>query len=113
MSRRVQGLKPWIWQRISALYLGVFLLYLIIALLQVDTLSYQSWVQWVSDPLNGSFLLIGFFMTAIHAWIGLKDVIMDYVHPLGLRILVMMLSALGLLVCLVWASRSLVMVVIK
>lgn len=113
MSRQVQGLKSWIWQRISALYLGVFLIYLIIALLQIDTLTYSSWLHWVSAPFNSTFLLIGFFMLAIHAWIGLKDVIMDYIHPLMLRILVMMLSALGLLICLVWASRSLVMVIIK
>jgi len=113
MSRRVQGLLPWIWQRISALYLGVFLIYLVISILKIDTITYLSWLQWASSPLNSSFLLIGFFMTAIHAWIGLKDVIMDYVHPLMLRILVMMLSALGLLVCLVWVSRSLVMVMIK
>ena len=109
MSRRVDGLDSWMWQRISALYLGAFLIYFIGSLLMIGRITYPVWQQWFMHPVNSTLLFIGFIMLFLHAWVGLKDIIMDYVHPAGIRAIVLMLSGLGLLFCLVWVSRVLIM----
>lgn len=113
MSRRVQGLDSWLWQRISALYLGLFLIYFITGLLLMEQFSYPAWQGWILNPVNSTFLFIGFLMLFLHSWVGLKDVIMDYIHPVAIRALVLMLSGLGLLFCLVWVSRILFMAIMQ
>ncbi|HEC30126.1 MAG TPA: succinate dehydrogenase, hydrophobic membrane anchor protein [Gammaproteobacteria bacterium] len=113
MSRRVQGLDSWLWQRISALYLGLFLIYFITGLLLMGQFTYSAWQGWILHPINSTFLFIGFLMLFLHSWVGLKDVIMDYIHPVAIRALVLMLSGLGLLFCLVWVSRILFMAIMR
>lgn len=112
MSRRAQGLRPWIWQRISALYLALFLLYFLISMVTLDRFDYPSWSVWVGHPVHGISLFIAFLMLIVHAWVGMKDVIMDYVHTLFLRAIVLMAVGLSLLACLIWLSRILIRVTV-
>jgi len=108
--KRIDGLGAWVWQRLSALYLAVFVIYLIGNFLNLDRFDHATWVAWVSHPVNNILMIIGFCMLVVHAWIGIKDVIMDYIHPVVVRAVVMMLFALILLLCLVWALRVVLMV---
>ena len=111
--RQVSGLGSWIWQRISALYLALFLIYFISSFLLLDQFNYSRWLEWNIQPVNGILLFIGFVMLILHAWIGIKDVIMDYVHPVIARAVVMMMFALMLIICLVWVSQILLMAMLK
>jgi succinate dehydrogenase / fumarate reductase membrane anchor subunit len=113
LSRRAQGLRTWVWQRISALYLGLFLIYFVSSILMIDQFDYQGWSQWITGPFNSVIIFIGFLMLMVHAWVGIKDVIMDYIHPIVTRSLVLMLAGLGLLACLVWLSRILLLAIMK
>lgn len=111
MSRRAQGLMPWVWQRISALYLALFLLYFLVSILMLDQSDYPAWSAWISSPVASISLFIAFLMLIVHAWIGMKDVIMDYIHVIYLRAVVLMLVGLSLLACLIWLSRIMIRVV--
>jgi succinate dehydrogenase / fumarate reductase membrane anchor subunit len=113
MSRQVQGLRPWVWQRVSALYLALFLLYIVISLIMLGQFDYQQWFAWVVNPLNSIFIYIGFLMLFTHAWVGIKDVIMDYIHPIVIRSVTLMLVGMGLLACLLWLSRVLLIAMLK
>lgn len=113
MSRQVQGLRPWIWQRISALYLALFLLYFVSSIILLGYFDYDSWIIWVTHPFNSILIYIGFLMLFVHAWVGIKDVVMDYIHPLVMRSLALMLIGVSLLACLVWLSRILLMAQLK
>lgn len=107
MSQKVDGLGSWIWQRISALYLGFFLIYFVISLLLVGQFDFEQWRAWVAAPFNSVILVLGFVMLILHAWIGLRDVILDYVHPFAVRATVLVLAGFALLGCLVWALQIL------
>lgn len=111
--RQISGLGSWIWQRISALYLALFLMYLISSFILLDRINYNRWLEWNTHPVNSILLFIGFIMIMLHAWLGIKDVIMDYVHPVVARAVVLMFFALILIVCLVWASQTLMMAMLK
>ncbi len=108
MSRRVQGLRLWMWQRVSALYLALFLLYIVISILMLEQFDYPQWHAWISGPVNSIIIYIGFLMLFAHAWVGIRDVIMDYIHSIVLRSLTLMLAGLGFMVCLLWLSRVLI-----
>lgn len=107
MSRRIDGLRAWIWQRISAIYLLGFILYLFFYMLVSMPFSYQSWHDWVADPVASIAIALFFMMLLVHAWVGIRDVIMDYIHPLFMRALISGVIGLALISCGIWLARIL------
>jgi succinate dehydrogenase / fumarate reductase membrane anchor subunit len=107
MSRRAAGLKAWIIQRITAVYLTVFSLYLVLHLLFAAPPDYAAWREWVARPLvSVGFLL---FVPALlaHAWVGIRDVLIDYVKPIRARVLLLAVFAFGLVGSGLWALQTL------
>lgn len=99
----VGGLKPWITQRLTAIYLLFFFLALLIYFGFFRPPSYEAWRDSMSST---SFIVptsLFFIVLLTHAWIGLRDVILDYVKPLALRMTVLSLLALFLIGMAAWA----------
>jgi succinate dehydrogenase / fumarate reductase membrane anchor subunit len=46
-------------------------------------------------------------MLLLHAWIGVRDILIDYAHPLWLRVTAYSLVIIFLLGCGAWAGRIL------
>ncbi len=86
MSRQAHGLRAWLLQRITAIYLLLFVLYLLVHFLRTPVSDFSAWHAWLSDPVVN--LSTGLFVLSLllHAWIGVRDVIMDYVTHTGLRV---------------------------
>ena len=108
MSKRISGLRSWALQRLSAVFLIVFTLYIVFELLLHPLSGYMQWRDWLGQPLNSILIMLAAIMLLIHAWVGMRDVVMDYVHPLALRVLVLSLLGLGILACAIWLLRILV-----
>jgi succinate dehydrogenase / fumarate reductase membrane anchor subunit len=49
-------------------------------------------------------VLLFFVALLLHGWIGLRDVVIDYVHPLGLRMAVLGAVALGQIALGLWVA---------
>ncbi|MGB5540974.1 MAG: succinate dehydrogenase, hydrophobic membrane anchor protein [Gammaproteobacteria bacterium] len=108
MSHRADGLRTWLLQRVSAIYLGVFLLYVLAHFWLNPYPDYAAWHSWIASPVV-SIAGAGFILALlIHGWVGLRDVTLDYVHPLGLRLVVLTLVAFLLIGCGFWAMRILI-----
>ena len=98
------GMSDWYWQRFSAIVLMFLLPWVFILLLtmyfgwwtQVDILSFlnQAWVKLLHSILLWALLL--------HAFLGLKVVLEDYVHQAGMRVTFVGFLQLILLVFGVW-----------
>lgn len=85
------ALPAWLAQRLSAVYMLLFLLYALARWDLAPPAGYAAWRSWV---LGGSMRLpLALFVVALllHAWVGLRDVILDYIHLMPLRV-----GALGL-----------------
>ncbi len=110
MSRKASGLKAWVWQRATALYLGGFLLWLIGRLLVAPPADYPAWRGWFASP--GFSVAFELFLLALllHAWIGVRDVIIDYVHPLALKLPLLLLVGLVLAASGLYALHTLSLV---
>jgi succinate dehydrogenase / fumarate reductase membrane anchor subunit len=107
LSRPTHGLRDWMLQRLSAVYLGAFLVYLMVHFYLQPQHTYQQWHGWVTRPVMSVASAVFILAILIHGWVGMRDVVLDYVHTLGLRIIVLSLIGLGLTGCGLWALQIL------
>jgi len=110
MNRRSHGLRAWIIQRLSAIYMAAYLVYFVIHVLMNPPQSYHDWHGWLSGPVVSIGTALFFIALLVHAWVGVRDVIMDYVKPLALRFSLLSLLGLILLACGLWVLRILIQV---
>jgi succinate dehydrogenase / fumarate reductase membrane anchor subunit len=104
------GTGTWLLQRATALLLALALPGLTGYFLMALPLDFAGWQalfapRWlrVLMPLTGIAL-------ALHAWVGMRDLFMDYVHPIGLRlalnllVIVTLAGSVAWLAAVVWSA---------
>jgi succinate dehydrogenase / fumarate reductase membrane anchor subunit len=101
------GLGNYLVQRLTAVYLAAYTLLLIILLLFTRDLSYVGWAGLFVPLWMKVVSLLALFALLYHAWIGVKDIWMDYVKPTGIRLALQTLTVLWLLFCAVWSVQIL------
>ena len=101
------GLRAWLLQRLSAVAMLLFLVYVLLHFLVAAPHSYLQWNAWVRTPAVAIAASVFFGALLLHAWVGLRDVVMDYVKPLAGRIAVLAAIALVLLAFALWVLRIL------
>ena len=112
MKRPVSGLRAWLVQRASAVYMLLFILYLLAHFLLDPPRGYAPWHAWVLSAGVSLAATVFFAALLLHAWVGLRDVTLDYVKPAAARIgvlagLVFVLAAAGLWVLrILWVGQS-------
>ncbi len=109
MTSHTHGLRTWLLQRLSGIYLAVYLVYVIAAAMQHGRYSYAEWHAWLVHPVM-SIATAGFILAMLaHGWVGMRDVILDYVHVLSVRLLLLILVGLTLVASGLWALRVLLL----
>jgi succinate dehydrogenase / fumarate reductase membrane anchor subunit len=104
MSRTATGLRAWVVQRATAIYLGLFFVYLLVHWLIAPPADYAAWRAWIGHPLMGTALLLFVVALLLHAWVGMRDILIDYVQPIALRVGLLAAVGLGLVACALWAT---------
>ena len=107
MSRPAHGLRDWLLQRLTAIYLGGFLVYLLVHFLLQSQHSFQQWHDWVTHPVMIIATALFIVAVLVHGWVGMRDVVLDYVHAISLRLTILSLIGLTLISCGLWALRVL------
>ncbi|MGZ5198768.1 MAG: succinate dehydrogenase, hydrophobic membrane anchor protein [Telluria sp.] len=105
MKRALAGLRAWLVQRVTAVYMLVFMLFLLAHFVLDPPSSYLAWRAWILGPAVSSAALVFFAALLVHAWVGIRDVILDYVQPIALRVSVLALLGLGLIGLGAWVLR--------
>lgn len=111
MSRQASGLRAWVFQRVTAIYLGLFVLYVVLHFLINAPGSYAAWRGWIGSPLIAVLWALAVLALLMHVWVGIRDVFIDYVHPIAIRVFLLALLGFGLVGCGIWAARVLFLVV--
>jgi succinate dehydrogenase / fumarate reductase membrane anchor subunit len=104
------GLKDWLIQRITAVIMAVFTLVLLIAFMcctDKSLLAYEQWSGLFSNPAMQVITLLAWASLCYHAWIGIRDIWMDYVKPVGIRLTLHVFTALWLIGCVVYCAKIL------
>lgn len=101
------GLRDWLAQRVTAVVMAVYTLILGGGLLLGPSLSQDAWRALMS----GGFMRFATFLFILclcyHAWVGVRDIWMDYVQPAGIRLCLHVVTLLLLVGCAGWAIQIL------
>ncbi len=84
-----------------------FLLWLGAVLLVSPPAGYAEWRAMVARPATGAAFGLFFAALLAHAWVGMRDVVLDYVHHPRMRAAALALVALALLGIGVWVALAL------
>ena len=101
------GLKDWLLQRMTAVLMALYTVLLLGVALWNGGFDYRLWKSLFA---HGAFKLATFlFMVALlyHAWIGVRDIFMDYVKPVGLRLALQVAAVSLLILYLGWTVQLL------
>ncbi len=109
MSRKASGLKAWAIQRGTAIYLALFFLYLLLKLMFAAPADHAAWRAWLGDPVVSVAALVFFAALLLHAWIGVRDILMDYIWHTAARVTLLALVALVLVGSGLWAAQVLIL----
>jgi succinate dehydrogenase / fumarate reductase membrane anchor subunit len=96
------GLKDWLIQRVTALYLMVYSIYLFFFLFCHPHLSYESWAALFHCTTFKIATIVALFAVLMHAWVGLWTVTTDYIKCTAQRITVQLVVLAWLLAQLIW-----------
>lgn len=102
------GLRDWLVQRVTAVLMALFTIVLLVQVLFGGPLGYDSWsgifaAQWMKTL---TFTVI--VALAWHAWVGVRDIYMDYVtKSVGLRLTLQVATVVWLVGCAGWAVQVL------
>lgn len=101
------GTGTWLVQRASAVLLALALPGLVFYLLTALPLDFAGW-RALFAPL---WLRVGMLLTAaalaLHAWVGMRDIFMDYVRSTGARLVLYLLVILTLAGSVAWLAATL------
>jgi succinate dehydrogenase / fumarate reductase membrane anchor subunit len=102
------GLRDWLAQRATAVLMALFTLALLAqVLLTTQPLGYDLWAGIFSQQWMKFLTFTLVIALSYHAWVGMRDVWMDYVKPVGVRLALHVFTLVWLLGCAGWAIQVL------
>ena len=98
------GLRDWLAQRVSAVVLLVYTLILLGAIVFGPELSYGTWAGLFSNVWMKVASMLAVVALIWHAWVGVRDIYMDYIKPTGVRLFLQVATVLALVGYACWAA---------
>ena len=101
------GFRDWLAQRVTAVLMALFTLVLVAQLLFGAKLGYERWSAIFSAQWMKTLTFVTIVSLLIHVWIGMRDVWMDYVKPVGIKLALQVFTLAWLVACAGWAVQVL------
>ena len=101
------GLRDWLAQRITAVLMAVFTLVLLVQFLMPGALGYDHWAGIFSSQWMKLLTFVTIVALIYHVWVGMRDIWMDYVQAVGVRLTLQVLTLVWLTGCAGWAFQVL------
>ena len=101
------GLRDWLMQRATASVMALFTLVLIVQVMLPGAMGYDKWSGIFSAQWMKVLTFTVIIALAWHAWVGTRDIWMDYVKSVGLRLVAQVATILWLVGCAGWAVQVL------
>lgn len=100
------GLRDWIMQRATAALMIVYTIALVVLLLSIPH-THEGWRNLFAHTSVKVFTLVTYIALLLHAWVGIRDLWMDYVKPVGVRLTLHVLTVVWLVAALVYGINIL------
>ncbi len=101
------GLRDWLAQRVSAAVMAIYTLILLVWFFAAKAFSYDGWASIFAAQWMKAATFVALLALFYHAWVGLRDIWMDYVKPLSVRLTLQVLTIVWLLACAGYAVQIL------
>lgn len=101
------GLRDWLAQRVTALLMALFTLVLIAQVLIGGPMNYSKWSGIFAQQWMKVLTFVVIVALLYHAWVGVRDIWMDYIKPVGLRLALQVFTIVWLVACAGWAIQVL------
>jgi succinate dehydrogenase / fumarate reductase membrane anchor subunit len=99
------GLFDWLSQRVTALLMALFTVAVVVQVLMPGALDYYKW----SGIFSHQWMKVLTFVTVVallyHVWVGMRDIWMDYIKPMMLRLALDIFTVAWLVGCAGWAIQ--------
>ena len=101
------GLRDWLAQRVTSLLMALFTVAVVVQVMMPGPLDYTRW----SGIFASQWMKVLTFVTVVallyHVWVGMRDIWMDYIQPVGLRLALDIFTIAWLVGCAGWAIQVL------
>jgi len=101
------GLRDWLPQRVTAVLMALFTLVVLVQLLLPGELGYDRWAGIYASLWMKALTFAVVVALAYHAWVGARDILMDYVKPVGARLVIQVVALVWLVACAGWMVQVL------
>jgi len=102
------GTRDWLAQRVTAVLMALFtIIVLARVLLSKGPITYDSWSGIFSSQLMKTLTFVVVIALLYHVWVGMRDVFMDYIKPVGIRLALQVFTIIWLVGCAGWAIQVL------
>jgi len=99
------GLRDWLGQRVTAVLMAFYTVLFVVVVLVKKPIDYLAWygvfTPWWMKVATLTFLAALFY----HAWVGMRDIWMDYVQHTGVRLVLQVGTIIYLVACGMWALK--------
>jgi len=102
------GIRDWLAQRVTAVLMAVFTLVVLAQLLLTrGEIGYDKWAGIFAPQAMKMLTFATIVGLVYHVWVGMREVLMDYVKPVGVRLVLQILVIVWLVGCAGWAIQVL------
>jgi succinate dehydrogenase / fumarate reductase membrane anchor subunit len=101
------GLRDWLAQRITAVIMAAYTVILLVVLVGGAPITYPVWKDLFTQGWMRVATLLFAASLAWHAWVGVRDILMDYVKPVAVRLSLQIVVLLTIAAYLAWTIQIL------
>ena len=101
------GLSDWLVQRVSAVILAVYSIFMVAYLLLSPQIDFIQWQSLFNNTSMRIFSLMALLSLGAHCWIGLWSISTDYLKPFLVRFVFQMVVGLLMFIYTIWGVQLL------
>ena len=101
------GLRDWLAQRVTAVIMAVYTVIVFVVVMRNAPVKFGFWKSLFEQGWMRVATLLFAVSLAWHAWVGMRDILMDYIKPTGLRLFMEIGTLILIAVYLAWAIQIL------
>jgi succinate dehydrogenase / fumarate reductase, membrane anchor subunit len=101
------GFRDWLAQRVTGVLMALFTIVLLLQVLLGKPMGYDKWAGIFSAQWMKVFTFVVIVSLLYHAWVGMRDIWMDYIKPVGLKLALQVFTIVWLVGCAGWAIQVL------
>ena len=101
------GFRDWLSQRVTAALMALFTLAVIVQVLLPGAMGYDKWAGIFSAQWMRVLTFVVIVSLLFHVWVGMRDVWMDYVKPVAIRLALQVFTIVWLVGCAGWSIQVL------